>query len=173
MWMTFNELAERFDITPEAARQRAIRGNLKRQIGNDGKIKVDLPDDFYVPEKRKHKKKHICQTEETSKQKQTNPNKELERLIAALEAHIASLERELSFVREQLQDERFAAEESLLFVKKLTQEIAELKSATNPVKELQKKIEVELPVAVEEEPITGMSVILKRLEILKAAKAAA
>ena len=39
-WMTYAELGERIGVSPEAARQRAMRLKLRRQIGNDGKARV-------------------------------------------------------------------------------------------------------------------------------------
>ena len=39
-WLTYAELGERIGITPEAARCRASRLRLRRQIGNDGKARV-------------------------------------------------------------------------------------------------------------------------------------
>jgi len=39
-WLTYTELGERIGITPEAARCRASRLRLRRQIGNDGKARV-------------------------------------------------------------------------------------------------------------------------------------
>lgn len=173
-WLTYSELAERFDSTPEAMRQRSLRGNWRKQTNNEGKTIVLLPEDFTV---RPRKKRNVRSNNSSEKPvKQNNVNKDLERLIAVLEAHVVSLERELAFVRDQLNAEKQAAEESLIFVKKLSEELSELKSAKNNVRQIQKTIETALPAeqaASSETPITGMSAILKRLELLKAAKTAA
>ena len=53
-WMTYAELGERIGVSPEAARQRAMRLKLRRQIGNDGKarVAVDLEEVPLNPRKR-------------------------------------------------------------------------------------------------------------------------
>src|ERR671916_231703 len=40
MWLTYVELGQRLRITPDAARQKAIRGRYRKQKGNDGKARV-------------------------------------------------------------------------------------------------------------------------------------
>jgi hypothetical protein len=40
VWLTYVELGERLKITPDAARQKAIRGRYRKQKGNDGKARV-------------------------------------------------------------------------------------------------------------------------------------
>jgi hypothetical protein len=40
LWLTYVELGERLRITPDAARQKAIRGRWRKQKGNDGKARV-------------------------------------------------------------------------------------------------------------------------------------
>lgn len=39
-WLTYAELGNRIGISPEAARQRAMRLKLRRQVGNDGKARI-------------------------------------------------------------------------------------------------------------------------------------
>ena len=43
-WLTYEQAAERLNITPEAVRQKAIRGRWQRTIGNDKLARVRLPD---------------------------------------------------------------------------------------------------------------------------------
>lgn len=130
-WLTFSQLADKFEITPEAARQRAIRGNWKRQINNDGHVIVLLPDEFYVRPRNKNKPKNVSPENAAPKQSQSFSNKEkdLERIIAVLESHIGTLEKELSFARESLIEERKIAMEALISVKNLTSEISNLRAA--------------------------------------------
>jgi len=45
-WLTYQELAVRLGVTPEAARRRAIRGKWARMPGNDGRTRVRAPDDW-------------------------------------------------------------------------------------------------------------------------------
>lgn len=126
-WLTYAELAERFGSTPEAMRQRSLRGQWRRQTNNDGKTIVLLPDDVSV---RPRKKKQRTNDTGVERPKQTPPNKDLERIIAVLESHIGTLEKELAFARESLIEERKIALESLTAVKNLTAELANLRTAT-------------------------------------------
>jgi hypothetical protein len=43
-WLTYEQAAERLGVSPEAIRQKAIRGRWQRTKGNDGKARVRLPD---------------------------------------------------------------------------------------------------------------------------------
>jgi DNA repair exonuclease SbcCD ATPase subunit len=43
-WLTYEQAAERLNTTPEAVRQKAIRGRWQRTIGNDKKARVRFPD---------------------------------------------------------------------------------------------------------------------------------
>ena len=45
-WLTYEQAAVRFGVTPEAARRRAIRGKWARMPGNDGRTRVRVPDDW-------------------------------------------------------------------------------------------------------------------------------
>jgi hypothetical protein len=44
-WLTYREAAERIGSTPEAVRYRAMRGKWQRRRGNDGRARIQLPDD--------------------------------------------------------------------------------------------------------------------------------
>jgi hypothetical protein len=48
-WLTYAEAAERLNATPEAVRQKAIRGRWQRTIGNDKRARVRLPDGWTHP----------------------------------------------------------------------------------------------------------------------------
>jgi hypothetical protein len=43
-WLTYREAAERLNSTAEAVRYRAIRGRWPRMRGNDGRARIQLPD---------------------------------------------------------------------------------------------------------------------------------
>jgi hypothetical protein len=55
-WLKYSDLANALGITPEAARQKAIRGRWRRQRGNDGKalvlVDLDAEQASHVPRKR-------------------------------------------------------------------------------------------------------------------------
>jgi chromosome segregation ATPase len=80
-WLTYRELAQALDISPEAARQKAIRGHWARQRGNDGKarILVDLEAEKAAHTPRRRPDKHLDE----------HPDER--RTFDALEAHIATL----------------------------------------------------------------------------------
>jgi hypothetical protein len=48
-WFTYADAAERLNTTPEAVRQKAIRGRWQRTIGNDKRALVRLPDGWSNP----------------------------------------------------------------------------------------------------------------------------
>jgi hypothetical protein len=80
-WLTYADLAKALGITPEAARQKAIRGRWRRQRGNEGKalVLVDLE-----AEKASHTPRR--RPDEHPAGRPDDP-----RTIAALESHIATL----------------------------------------------------------------------------------
>lgn len=151
-WLTYVELAERFGSTPEAMRQRSLRGQWRRQSNNDGKTIVLVPEDVLV---RPRQKKVRAKETGVEQPKQTSSNKDLERIISVLESHIGTLEKELAFARESLIEERKIALESLTAVKNLTAELANLRAST--------------PVAAPRH-VESMSEILQRMKEKAAAK---
>lgn len=126
-WLTYKEAAERLSISPEAARQKAIRGRWQRTKGNDGKARIRLPDGWTdavrTPDERA--KKRPVRT----------PNEQVnaERAISALENHVETLKVELAAerdrtgqVREDLERERQRADEALSDYKRLAVEYERL-----------------------------------------------
>jgi hypothetical protein len=77
----YSELAQALDISPEAARQKAIRGGWRRQRGNDGKARIlfDLEVEKAAHTPRRRPDKHLDE----------HPDER--RTFEALEAHIATL----------------------------------------------------------------------------------
>jgi hypothetical protein len=51
-WLTYRELADRFGVSVEAARSRALRAGWARQPSNDGKVRIMLPDDIGIEQAR-------------------------------------------------------------------------------------------------------------------------
>lgn len=91
-WFSYQELGERLGVSPEAARQKAIRGRWPRRTANDGKaqVRVDLEDVKATMPVRKPK------DEEPADNRPTDVEQAVEReydaqTFAALEAHIATL----------------------------------------------------------------------------------
>ena len=76
-WLTYADLAKALGITPEAARQKAIRGRWRRQRGNDGKalVLVDVEAEKATHSPRRRPDEHPAER----------------RTIEALESHISTL----------------------------------------------------------------------------------
>jgi hypothetical protein len=80
-WLSYQEVADRLGVTPEAARSRAKRLGWRRQMGNDGRALVLValeprpPGDGPV----------------TPRSKAVDPA-----LVTALESHIKTLQEELA-----------------------------------------------------------------------------
>ena len=84
-WLKYSDLANALGITPEAARQKAIRGRWRRQRGNDGKalVLVDLEAELASHVPRKRPDEHLA----------GRPDER--RTIEALESHIATLKGDI------------------------------------------------------------------------------
>ncbi len=88
-WFTFKQAAELLNVSPEAVRQRAVRGRWQRTIGNDKRIRVWLPEDWRDAIRR------------SDDEPNGRPSRILDervpakRLIKALEAHVESLKAQL------------------------------------------------------------------------------
>jgi hypothetical protein len=84
-WLKYSDLAEALGITPEAARQKAIRGRWRRQRGNDGRalVLVDLEVEraSHAPRKRPDERLAVRPDERPT--------------IAALESHITTLKGDI------------------------------------------------------------------------------
>jgi DNA primase len=85
-WLSYSDLGERLNISPEAARQRAIRARWPRRTANDGKaqVKVDVADVLAVTPQRRA---NDCATPD---QPPVEPLSDT-RTIDALTAHLATL----------------------------------------------------------------------------------
>jgi hypothetical protein len=82
-WLTYQEVAVRLGVTPEAARRRAIRGKWARMPGNDGRTRVRLPDDWHP-------------------QGAPDVRPDASALVTALESHIKTLQGESEVLKQQL-----------------------------------------------------------------------
>src|SRR3954463_2033535 len=85
-WFTYNELAERLNVSAEAARQKAIRTRWPRRTANDGKaqVKVDVSDILGTMQPRRSSERP------TPAQPPVEPLSDT-RTIDALTAHIVTL----------------------------------------------------------------------------------
>jgi len=104
-WLTYAEAAERLNTTPEAVRQKSIRGRWQRTVGNDKRALVRLPDGWpnsvRTPSGRPNK---------PNVRTPSVPRPDTQ-LIKALEAHLAAVVEQLAAAEARLvaADARLAA----------------------------------------------------------------
>ncbi len=104
-WLTYREAGERLGCTAEVVRYRALRGKWPRRRGNDGRARVQLPEDAHSV---RTPSAHPVRTPSTPRSDQA--------LTHALESHIKTLQGDNEALKEQLAAERaaFAAREAAL-----------------------------------------------------------
>jgi hypothetical protein len=89
-WLTYGEATERLNTTPEAVRQKVIRGRWQRTVGNNKRARARLPDGWLdavrTPSGRPNKP-----AVRTPSEPRTDTQ-----LIKALEAHVATLKEQLA-----------------------------------------------------------------------------
>jgi hypothetical protein len=51
-WLTYAEAGDRLGVSPDAVRTKAVRKRWRKQIGNDGRARVWLPEDERSPDDR-------------------------------------------------------------------------------------------------------------------------
>ena len=111
-WLTYQQAAERLGCSPEAIRQKAIRGRWQKTIGNDKRPLIRLPDGWMnavrtaVERKNNKNERSVRTADERASDTQ---------LIKALEAHVETLKDQLAASKAQL--EKQAAE----FAERFTQ----------------------------------------------------
>jgi hypothetical protein len=81
-WLTYEQAAERLRVSPEAIRQRAIRGRWQRTAGNDGRARVRLPEGVR-PSSERASKRPVRQVVDPS-------------VVKALEAHVETVKTQLA-----------------------------------------------------------------------------
>jgi hypothetical protein len=95
-WFTYKQAAEKLNVSPEALRQRAVRGRWERTIGNDKRIRVRLPDGW-----RDSLRASIDQPRKRTLRvlSERVPPK---RVIEMLEAHVETLKTHVEHLKAQL-----------------------------------------------------------------------
>jgi hypothetical protein len=89
-WLTYAAAAERLNTTPEAVRQKAIRGRWRRTIGNDKRALVRLPDGWSNPVRTPSERPNKPDVRTPSEPRTDT------QLIKALEAHVETLKAQLA-----------------------------------------------------------------------------
>ena len=101
-WLTYEQAAERLNVSTEAVRQKAIRGRWQRTVGNDKRARVRLPDGW--PDAVR------TPSERPNKPSVRTPSGRVSDglLIKALEAHVETLKAQLAAAEARAAE--FAAE---------------------------------------------------------------
>jgi uncharacterized small protein (DUF1192 family) len=86
-WLTYGEAAVRLGVSIDAIRRRAARGHWARMPGNDGKARVQVPDDLPI-------------------QRLGAAQDDAPTLVRALEAHIATLKADIERLTAELAGEK-------------------------------------------------------------------
>jgi hypothetical protein len=120
-WLSYKQAGERLGVSPEAARQRAIRGRWPKRLNNEGLALVRMPEGVTSRPRRKNEHPDELPTLEAVEQAD-------ERLVAALEAHIETLKADLTLARDQLLAERQRADAAAAEVVRLSVKLAKAKA---------------------------------------------
>ena len=150
-WLTYAEFGERIGVTPEAARQRAMRLKLRRQVGNDGKarVAVDLEEISLNPPKTPVDRPSDTRTNDSPTgveqgadahldlPSQTPEHPAEERLYEALREQIGFIQEQLAKAealaeqrRLEAERERDRASELVADLRKLAERMAEAERAS-------------------------------------------
>lgn len=94
-WMTYAQLGERLGVSPEAARQKALRGRWRRQQGNDGRTLVLVEPDACSGPRKPRRRLPVEQVDEHPHGQPDEPRTDA-RTVDALTAHIETLKGALA-----------------------------------------------------------------------------
>jgi len=107
-WLTYEQAAERLNTTPEAVRQKAIRGRWQRTIGNDKKARIRLPDSAVQTENEQVNQRGA----RTLFGRAADAS-----LFKVLEAHVATLKEQLAAAERKADEEASALREHVATLK--------------------------------------------------------
>jgi hypothetical protein len=120
-WLSYKEAGERLGVSAEAARQRAIRGSWPRRSSNEGMALIRVPEGVISRPRRKNGR----QNERPALGAVEQPD---ERLVAALQAHIQTLQADLALARDQVLVERQRGDAAEEEVHRLSVKLAKAKA---------------------------------------------
>jgi hypothetical protein len=142
VWLTYVELGDRLGITPDAARQKAIRGRWRKQRGNDGKARVLVEPEVLQSAVQTHPHGdhtdvHLDERTDSPAPVQTPETPQANDNSATEAALVAMLDDQLAFLKGLVESERSRADrlqDELLSLTKahtsaLERHAAELKEA--------------------------------------------
>jgi septal ring factor EnvC (AmiA/AmiB activator) len=98
-WLTYHEAGKRLGSTGEAVRYRALRGKWPRRRGNDGRARVQIPED--AQDVRTPSAQPV-RTASTQGVRTPSARRSDQALTHALESHIKTLQADVEALKEQL-----------------------------------------------------------------------
>jgi hypothetical protein len=109
-WLSYAEAAERLNTTPEAVRQKAIRGRWQRTIGNDKKARIRLPDGWADAVRTGNDRRTggVCELRSDGR-----PTPLFSRRADALREHNATLKADIEKLEALLATERERADKAI------------------------------------------------------------
>jgi hypothetical protein len=125
-WMTYGDLAVALDISLEAAKRRVIRGKWPRMPGNDGRTRVQVPDELRPPRTADVRGPRTPDTRETESE-----------LVASLKSHIESLKADIERLTAERQVDRDELAVARAAADKATAELVELAKRLAAIAETQ------------------------------------
>src|SRR6516225_10328441 len=114
-WMTYSDLAVALDISLEAAKRRVIRGKWPRMPGNDGRTRVQVPDELWPP-----------RTPDVRGQRTPDARETESELVASLKSHIETLKADIERLTAERQADRDELTAARAAADKATAELVEL-----------------------------------------------
>jgi hypothetical protein len=129
-WLTYPALAELWQISPEAARTRARRGQYQRRVGNDGQAEVLVDNSAPIRKPRPPRAGGQTRTPTplTTPDAET-PSTATAKALEALEAHVATLKDQLAKAEASTAAERERVADLTAQLLKLTVELLEARKA--------------------------------------------
>jgi outer membrane murein-binding lipoprotein Lpp len=110
-WMTYADAAVRLGVSLEAARRRAIRGKWPRMPGNDGRTRVQVPDEL-----------HPLRTPDV----RGTESEAVSEVVSALKSHIETLKTDIERLTAERQADRDELAAARAAADRATAELVEL-----------------------------------------------
>jgi hypothetical protein len=126
-WMTYRQLANHWQTTPEAARARSRRGNYQRRTNNVGATEILVDTDAPVPEGRQ--KAQDGQTRSATPPNTPDAEAPPQAALEALEGHIATLKEQLAKAEATTAAERERVADLTAQLLKITADLLEARKA--------------------------------------------
>lgn len=130
VWMNYQQLAQHWGMSPDAARTRARRGNYQRRVGNQGQAEILVDSSAPIPKARRPRAEGQTRTITPSDtpDKETPPA-DTARALEALEAHVTTLKGQLEKAEAATAVERERVADLTAQLLRLTSELLDARKA--------------------------------------------